>query len=102
MPSNPSQTLYERIAGQLINMGSAAFGNASYGPPTNDDKSPDFFRTVNNNKNNSYIWNRDGSEFSTIIFGQLMSSSYGTIHSAKGNHYGANGDVSKINSFKRH
>ena len=40
----------------------------------------------------SFIWN---SEFSTILFGQIMSPSFGTIHYAKGNHYGVNGDVGK-------
>ena len=39
-----------------------------------------------------YIWN---SEFSTILFGQIMSVSFGTIHCVKGNHYGVNGDVGK-------
>ena len=87
-------SVYNLIADQLINMGPEAFGNASFGPPIDDGQSPHFFRTLHN-KNISYVWNRDGTEFSTILFGQIMPPSFSTIHSAKGNHYGANGDVSK-------
>ena len=72
-------------------MGPAAFGNASFGPPTNDDKSSHFSELLIT-KYISFIWN---SEFSTILFGQIMSPSFGTIHWLKRNHYGVNGDVGK-------
>ena len=94
MPPETSTSGYDLIANQPINMGPNAFGNASFGPLTNDDQSPHFFRTVHN-KNISYVWNRDCTEFSTIIVGQIMPPSFSTIHSVKGNHYGVNGDVSK-------
>ena len=47
-------------------MSPAAFGNASYSPQTEDGKGPDFFRSVKG-KNITYVWNRDNSEFSTIL-----------------------------------
>ena len=60
MPPETSTSVYDLIANQLINMGPNAFGNASFGLPTDDGQSPHFFRTLHN-KNISYVWNRDGA-----------------------------------------
>lgn len=86
--------VYDVFADQLTNMGNDAFANCSFGPPTDSDDSPDFYRIVTE-RGASFIWNSDKSEFSTVLFGQIVSSSLGTIHSAKGNHYGGNGEVSR-------
>jgi hypothetical protein len=84
--------VYDRIVQQFKAMGSAAFAGASYAQITSDLK-PDFF-CQSNNCGYMYIYNNGNKEFTTLIFGQICPASAGTLHCAKGNHYGKDGTVS--------
>lgn len=86
--------VYDRIYQSLKDMGPDAFANVDFGPPAgNGADAPHFFRQTTP-KGYNYIWNKDGSQFSTILFGEIVHLTFGTIHCAKGNHYGKDGDVS--------
>lgn len=91
-----SDGTYDKILQQLIDMGPAAFGNATFGPPSTDGigSSPDFFRKLTP-RGCDYFWHKDNTQFSTIIFGEICNFTFGTTHCAKGNHYGKEGSVSE-------
>ena len=93
LSSQPTNNIYKSMYDQYTNMHAEAFCNANFSPPFNKPNSPDFFWQIST-KGETFTWNDDSSKFRTTIFGQIMSPVYGTLHSAKGNHYGNDGTVS--------
>lgn len=78
--------LYGDIASAMIDMSTAALATAEY--------NKDFQRSTEQWSGNYVFRDREDAEFLTNIFGEIASSSAGSIVSARGNHYaGRPGDT---------
>lgn len=73
-----SSGLYDDVFAKLVDMGKTCLAESEY------DK--DFVRVKDWGKNFAYH-NLDGAEFRTNIVGQVCAETFGTILSAKGNHF---------------
>jgi hypothetical protein len=71
--------IYDAIAEQLVAMGKSALADAEY--------KQDFFCHVEVWSGNYIYRGPAGDEFRTNIIGEICAASFGTIISAKGNHY---------------
>lgn len=81
-----STGVYDAIAQQIQNMGTAALAEAEY--------KKDFHRKVEVWSKNYIYRDNTGAEFRTNVVGQICAPTFGTIIAAKGNHYsGKAGDV---------
>lgn len=74
-----STGVYDAIAQQIQNMGTAALAEAEY--------KKDFHRKVEVWSKNYIYRDNSGAEFRTNVVGEICAPAFGTIIAAKGNHY---------------